>query len=62
MKKTRRLLPMEAVKALLEQGLKFDDVHRATGYSRPELSLLCKAWGIVPRRGRRPQVVANETQ
>lgn len=58
MRKTRKLLPMEAVKALLERGLKFD-VRRATGYSRPELSLLCKAWGIVPRRGRRPRAATN---
>jgi hypothetical protein len=52
MKKTRRLLPMEAVKALLVQGLKFDDVRSATGYSSPELSLLCKAWGIPRKQGR----------
>lgn len=56
-RKKEHPLPMSAVRALLEQGLRFADVTKATGYTSRELSLFCKAWAIKVPQGRRPKPV-----
>jgi hypothetical protein len=63
MKKTNEsLLPLEAVRALLEQGLYLRDVSRASGWSKPELCVMCKMWNIRRKRGpkRAAKVMTNE--
>jgi hypothetical protein len=49
--KRKKKLPLEAVKALLIQGLYLQEVARVTGYSKPELSLMNQIWGLRRKRG-----------
>ena len=46
-------LPLEAVKALLQQGLTLKEVARVSGYDKRDLSFMLKLWGMSRRRGRR---------
>lgn len=54
-RKQQPRLPLEAVKSLLEQGLYLRDVSRASGYTKPELSVMLKMWGLKRKRGPKPQ-------
>jgi hypothetical protein len=47
-------LPLEGVKALLEQGLYLHDIARVSGYSKPELCTMSKLWGLRRKRGPKP--------
>jgi len=51
MDKSKCLLPIEAVKIMLEQGIYLKDVSRASGYSLQELSMMLKIWGLKRKRG-----------
>jgi hypothetical protein len=49
----RNDLTLADVKKLLLSGLYLRVVSAATGYTVPELSLMCKVWGIQRKRGPR---------
>jgi hypothetical protein len=60
-KKEPPLLPVEAVKALLQQGLYLRDVSRVAGWTIQELSMASKIWGLPTRkRGPKPRRVASD--
>jgi hypothetical protein len=44
-------LQLEAVRVLLEQGIRLKDVTKASGYTHPELSMMLKCWNIVRKPG-----------
>lgn len=46
-------LSLEAVKALLQQGLTLKEVARVSGYDMRDLSFMLKVWGMARKRGRR---------
>jgi len=49
-------LPLEAVKALLRQGLTLKEVAGFSGYDMRYLSFMLKLWGMTRKRGRRKKV------
>jgi hypothetical protein len=49
-------LPLEAVKAVLQQGLTLKEVARVSGYDMRDLSFMLKLWGMTRKRGRRKKV------
>ena len=49
-------LPLEAVKALLRQGLTLKEVAGFSGYDMRDLSFMLKLWGMTRKRGRRKKV------
>ena len=54
MKEKNKRLPLEAVKALLTEGLTMRDIRRASGYSTQELSMMNRIWQL-PARKRGPK-------
>jgi hypothetical protein len=51
LRKLKPLLQLEAVRVLLEQGIRLKDVTKASGYTHPELSMMLKCWNIVRKPG-----------
>jgi hypothetical protein len=49
-------LPLEAVKAVLQQGLTLKEVARVSGYDMRDLSFMLKLWGMTRKSGRRKKV------
>lgn len=52
---TRGEVSMDEIKTMLRSGLYLKVVSAASGYSVPELSAMCRAWGIQRKRGPRPK-------
>jgi hypothetical protein len=61
MRRKRNTAPIAEVKKLLKAGNLLRIVTAHTGYSKGELSLMCKCWGIARGGGRRKVVPDNET-
>jgi hypothetical protein len=49
--KKKKKLPLDAVRALLIQGLYLEEVARVTGYRTQELSIMNQIWGLRRKRG-----------
>ena len=49
--KKKKKLPLDAVRALLAQGMYLKEIARVTGYAQPELSLMNQIWGLRRKRG-----------